>query len=362
LALLARTYSQSLHLIEEPSGSSRLAHHRAPLVGGIAARPCLVYTRVWRRFWIKPTSPDSKIEVREKMIKPRRIGHATFETADLERMVDYYTRTMGLVVAERDKDRVFLTTHLGLLAIELNKGKSERCATLSFEVAPNSDFGEMARELEKEGIKSELRNDSVPGMGPRLMFKDNKGTTIALFKEWSYLGKHLPHFGVGPLKFGHIAFVVDDPQKTAEFYQRVLGFRISDWIDDFFVFMRCNSDHHTVNFIRGNNIKMHHIAFELKDFIHLQNSCDLFGQNRTPIIWGPVRLGPGHNIATFHRNPDDQVVELYCELDKMVDEELGYFEPRPWHRDTPQRPKTWSAKTSNIWGPPPLPDFFRDRT
>ena len=300
--------------------------------------------------------------MQDKMIKPRRIGHATFETPDLERMVDYYTRTMGLVVAERDNNRVFLTTHLGLLAIELNKGKRERCATLSFEVAPNSDFGEMARELGKEGIKSELRNDSVPGMGPRLIFKDNKDTTIALFKEWSYLGKHLPHFGVGPLKFGHIAFVVDDPQKTAEFYQRVLGFRISDWIDDFFVFMRCNSDHHTVNFIRGNNIKMHHIAFELKDFIHLQNSCDLFGQKRTPIIWGPVRLGPGHNIATFHRNPDDQVVELYCELDKMVDEELGYFEPRPWHRDTPQRPKTWNAKTSNIWGPPPLPDFFRDRT
>ncbi len=38
------------------------------------------------------------------MIKPKRIGHATFETPDLERMIDYYTRTMGLVAAERDKN------------------------------------------------------------------------------------------------------------------------------------------------------------------------------------------------------------------------------------------------------------------
>ena len=67
------------------------------------------------------------------MIKPKRIGHATFETPDLERMIDYYTRTMGLVAAERDKNRVFLTTPLGVIAIELNKGKCERCTALSFE-------------------------------------------------------------------------------------------------------------------------------------------------------------------------------------------------------------------------------------
>ena len=98
---------------------------------------------------------------------------------------------MGLVLAEREKDRAFLATQVGLLAIQLNKGDTERCTTLSFEVAPNSDFGALARELEKDGIKSELRNNSVPGIGPVLTFKDNKGTTIALFKEWSYLGKHL---------------------------------------------------------------------------------------------------------------------------------------------------------------------------
>ena len=46
---------------------------------------------------------------------------------------------------------------------------------------------------------------------------------------------------------------------------------------------------------------------------------------------------------------------------KMVDEELGYFEPRPWHHDTPQRPKTWEGGKTNVWGPPPLPDFHRGR-
>ena len=31
------------------------------------------------------------------MIKARRIGHATFETADLDRLSDHYTNVIGLV-------------------------------------------------------------------------------------------------------------------------------------------------------------------------------------------------------------------------------------------------------------------------
>src|SRR5258707_10849845 len=125
------------------------------------------------------------------MIKPRRIGHATFETPDLQKMIDYYTQVMGLVLAEREKDRAFLTTQIGLLAVQLNKGDVERCSTLSFEVAPDSDFNALARELEKDGIKIELRNDSTPGNGPVLTFKDNTGPTIPRSKEGKHPSNHL---------------------------------------------------------------------------------------------------------------------------------------------------------------------------
>src|SRR5262249_23030616 len=214
------------------------------------------------------------------MIKPRRIGHATFETPDLEKAIDYYTEVNGLVLAERENGRAFLATKIGQLVIRLDRADQARCTRLAFEVAPNSDFDALSRALAADGVASELRNDSVPGIGKVLAFKDNKGTTIELFEEWKYLGRHHQVHGAGPLKLGHVAFVVESPQETAEFYQRVLGFRVSDWIGDFFVFMRCNTDHHTVNFIRGRSAKLHHIAFELKDFSHLQDSCELLGQKK----------------------------------------------------------------------------------
>jgi catechol 2,3-dioxygenase-like lactoylglutathione lyase family enzyme len=295
------------------------------------------------------------------MIKPRRIGHATFETPDLEAALAYYTQVMGLVLAERAGERAFLASRTGLLAIALGRGRAERCTALAFEVAPGSDLAALAAALSRDGVASELRSDSVPGLREVLAFCDNKGTTIELFKEWSFLGAHPQVAGVGPLKLGHVAFVVEDVNATVDFYARVLGFRVSDWIGDFFVFMRCNPDHHSVNFIKGGAARLHHLAFELKDFAHIQNACDLLGQRDVPIIWGPLRQGPGHNIAVYHRNHDDQVVELFTELDQMKDEELGYFDPRPWHRDRPQRPKVWEVGKTSTWGTPAAPDFHRNR-
>jgi catechol 2,3-dioxygenase-like lactoylglutathione lyase family enzyme len=296
------------------------------------------------------------------MITPRRVGHATFETPDLDKALAYYTEVNGLVLNSRDKDRAYLASKTGLLTIALEKGRDAGLRRISFEVSPKADVADMAKKLAADGIKSELRTDSVPGIGKVLAFNDPKGTTIELFQEWSYLGAHHQCFGAGPLKLGHIAYVVEDPQAIADFYCRVLGFRVSDWIEDFFVFLRCNPDHHTVNFIRGPKPKMHHIAFEMKDFAHMQHACELLGVRKIPINWGPVRHGPGHNVAIYHRNFDDQNVEFYIELDQMKDEELGYFDPRPWHHDTPQRPKVWDRKIApNLWGPMPMPDFMRDR-
>jgi catechol 2,3-dioxygenase-like lactoylglutathione lyase family enzyme len=293
------------------------------------------------------------------MIKVRRMGHATFETTDLDKQIDYYTQIAGLALVAREKDRAFLAARAGTLAIELRQASEKRCARLSFQVSPEEDFTDMAKRLSAEGIKNDIKSDATPGTPKVISFTDPKGTTIELFTEFKTLGREQNPGGIGPYKLGHLAFHVSDPKAIAEFYIKVLGFKVSDWIADFFVFLRCNADHHVVNFIQGPDVKMHHIAFELRDFSHLQNACDIFGQKEIPILWGPVRLGPGHNVATFNKNADDWMVEYFCELDQMKDEALGYFDPRPWHKDNPQYPKVWDSHgAAFIWGPPPSPTFL----
>ena len=159
------------------------------------------------------------------MIKVRRIGHATFETPDLDKQIEHFTQVTGLVVAAREKDRALLATKLGQLVVQLKKGDEARCAKLAFQVAPDSDFKELARALAEDGIKSELRSDDLPGTPKLLAFEDNKGTTIEVFTDWDYLTPNQQVVGIGPIKLGHCAFVVPDVQQTCEFYERVLGLR-----------------------------------------------------------------------------------------------------------------------------------------
>jgi catechol 2,3-dioxygenase-like lactoylglutathione lyase family enzyme len=293
------------------------------------------------------------------MIQAGRIGHATFETPDLNKAIDYFTDVVGLTLTARDSERAWLASKIGVLSVALERGSQARCIRLSFEVSAETDFAEAARQLTEAGIKSERRNDIAPGLSEVLTLADPKGTAIDLFAHWRPIGPPTDTAGASVLKLGHVAFVTPDPKVMAEFYQTVLGFRWSDWIDDFFVFLRCNADHHAVNFVRGDVSRLHHFAFEVRDFAALQNACDLLGRKRIPIAWGPVRLGPGHNVAVFHRNSDDHMVEFYAELDQMKDEALGYWDPRPWHREHPQRPKVWTGPDRSIWGLPPGPDFQR---
>jgi catechol 2,3-dioxygenase-like lactoylglutathione lyase family enzyme len=285
------------------------------------------------------------------MIQVRRLGHASFSTPDLYRQVEYYADVLGLRILERDTERAFFATRTGLEAIALERSDAVALKRLSFQVAPGSDLAALARELSDLGIKSERRSDISPGIADALVFADIKGTLIELFADYAFAADDGMQTVITPLKLGHVAYRVSDVQQVTKFYTDVLGFRVSDWRDTTFAFLRCNTDHHTVNFVVDPVPQLHHIAFEVKDWPEIHRASDFLAKNNIRLVWGPARHIIGHNIAAYHRNSDNVRVELFCEMDQMKDEALGYFDPRPWHQDRPQRPKVWDKDTlRNYWG------------
>lgn len=286
------------------------------------------------------------------MIQVKRLAHATLTTTDLERQLDYYTRIVGLSVVAKSKDSAVLATKMGQESIVLERGDTAGQLTrLSFQVKPGSDLGELQARLQKEGIKSERRSGITPGVAEALCFNDNKGTMLEIYADYTFAPDDKTAVGIMPVKFGHVAYRVKDVQQTVKFYNEMLGFRTSDFRGDFFAFLRCGVDHHTVNFVIDENPTLHHIAFELKDWGEIHRAAETLARNDIHLVWGPGRHIIGHNVACYHRNADGVRVEFFCEMDQMKDEDLGYFEPRPWHQDRPQRPKTWGKETlRNYWG------------
>jgi catechol-2,3-dioxygenase len=285
------------------------------------------------------------------MIGVKKIAHAAYEMPDVEQQTEYYTDIMGLTVTGKEKDAVYLASTLDHHSVVLRKGDQARCVRIGFQIAPDDDLNDFERQVQGHGIKTERKKDPEPSITDAVTFADPKGTIMEVFKRDAFAGQRYPTKGVVPHKLGHVAFFVKDAKHLTKFYCDVLGFRVSDWMGDFFSFLRCGPDHHTINLMTADEERHFHTAFELRDWAHLQTACDYLSLNGYKLLWGPGRHGIGHNLFTYHRAPNGLITEFFAELDKM-NEDLGYFEPRPWHRDSPQKPKVWTPDPSaaNLWG------------
>lgn len=291
----------------------------------------------------------------------RKISHASYDTPDLDAMAEYYTDVLGLTLSAREKDTVFLASAIDHHSVVLRKGDHAICSRIGFQIGPDDDLDAFEAHVKSFGIATWRKTDPEPTISEMLIFDDFKGTKMEVFRRPEAQPQAYAEKGVIPHKLGHVAFHVEDVKAAAKFYCDVMGFRESDWMADFFAFLRCGPDHHTINLVGTGVNKHHHSAFELKDWAHMQSACDILSQKGYRIIWGPGRHGVGHNLFIYHAAPNGLTVELFAELDRIADEELGYFEPRPWHRDRPQKPKVWelSPGAANLWGPAPPEDFMK---
>ena len=237
------------------------------------------------------------------MLQIKRAGHPTLITPDVERMVDHFTRIVRLSLVAREKGRAVLATKSGPEAIVLERGSAVDAPRLSFQVAPGSDPGEMVARLKKAGIKSERRSDITPGIREAVTFQDPKGTTLEIFADFEFAPDDATFIGVMPLKFGHIAYTYPDVQGLVKFYCDMLGFRVSDWRGDFFAFLRCSRDHHTVNFLRDDKTAIHHIAFELRDWSDIKRASDLLAKSNIKLTWGPRSISSDTTSRSTIRAP-----------------------------------------------------------
>ena len=286
------------------------------------------------------------------MIQCRRLGYAVLTSNRMDELVGYFEDVIGLFLTHREEGRSILSTCQGLECVVLEHGAPAELVGLSFEISPRASLEEAQAALGKAGIAAEIRKGRSPSLERVLAFKDPNGTEIELFNSAAFVAADTKERGVNALKLGHVACFLPAIENITDFYVDNLGFRKSDWREGRAMFLRCSPDHHTVNFFKGKR-RLAHLAFEVKDFSELVRASDLLVRNNFPLDWGPARHTIGHNCACYHTNPDGLRTELYAEMDQMKDEELGYFDPKPWHEDRPQRPRNWETGNSprNKWIP-----------
>lgn len=292
------------------------------------------------------------------MLNIRKLGHVELEVRDLERMADFYTHVIGLTEAGRERGVRYLSTVVDHHSLILRQGEATRLVKIAFEADP-VDENEARRYFASKNLSCEWLSDSQPGIAKVLRTANTDGVPIEIYSAFEPSLHPYSFRGVDPVKLSHVASLSPDLHRLVDYYTNVLGLRFSDSMQEFFYFLRCGADHHTINMVAGNYSAMQHFAFELLDVAHLRSACDTLARHGVEILWGPLRHGCGHNLAIYHFDPEGNIIEHCTELDRMSNEALGYFDPRPYHRDRPQKPKMWNPKDAiAVWGRFPPPELF----
>ncbi len=167
------------------------------------------------------------------MIRVKKISHAVYETPDLVQQTEYYTDVLGLTRIEKGDGAVYLGGKLDPHSVVLTKGAQARCTTIGFQLAHGEDLDAFGRQVAAHGIKVDVASDPEPGIAKSVSFDDFKGTRLVVFVQDKPGDHRFSGKGIQVHKLGHIAFHVADVKACTDWYCKVLGMRVSDWMADF---------------------------------------------------------------------------------------------------------------------------------
>ncbi|WP_410676064.1 VOC family protein [Amycolatopsis sp. cmx-4-68] len=274
------------------------------------------------------------------------MSHIGFSVPDLRESVRFYRRVLGLVVQDELEDgAVRLGWGSGHHVVELVEGL-KGLRHYGFEVRDADGVAGIGARLRAAGHQVGALDrryfDCNAGAPDGITTVDPDGVEVHFHTEVRRPGESVADTGRRPVKYQHITLGTADLETMVAFYVDVIGFRISDQLDDGrFAWLRSDRDHHTLAVVhtgRGGDID--HYSYDLAEWADFKTWCDRLTEEKVDVTWGPGRHGPGNNLFVFFDDPAGNHVELSAEMEKFHDDRVTYT-PRRW-KPIPN--------TVNLWG------------
>lgn len=126
-------------------------------------------------------------------------------------------------------------------------------------------------------------------------------------------------------KLGHLVYEVSDIERSTAFWTDVMGFKVSDTNEQGMVFLRTESDHHSIALVPSTKkerapadagLNFNHLAMEVDSVDTLFRARDFLLARGIPIFY-EGRRGPGGNIGIEFYDPDGYLFEIYAGMDQV---------------------------------------------
>ena len=240
---------------------------------------------------------------------------------DLAAERKFFAETWGLVDVGEEDGKVHLaaegTAHP--FVIRLREDAEKKTDLIGFSADSRADVDALFEQVKTAGARiiAEPGPADGPAGGYAFRFFDPDGRAIEVVCDSAKRQQRTLGKGEAiPVGLSHVVFHSPDHKGLAEFYQQALGFRLSDWIGDFMVFLRCNSAHHRVAVLPGPPA-LNHVAFDVASVDELMRGLARMHENGVTLSWGPGRHTAGDNTFCYFLTPNGNAVEYTSDLEHV---------------------------------------------
>lgn len=282
------------------------------------------------------------------MSEPIRVGHLrgiVMRAPMMTDTTDFYTEMWGLRVAQCEDGITYLAgTGPEPFIYGLKDDDVYGIEYVHFGMDNRSDMHALHAQILGKGHavlgEPAAFDDAIGGYGFEMLDPDNRRLRFTTDLQM----REAEDVHALPRKVSHVVLNSPDMDGLQAFYTDVLGFRVSDYSADMMVFLRCNSDHHSIALVRSTYPSVNHVAFEMPNLDSFMRGIGRMKQKGQVPSWGPGRHGPGNNPFAYFVSPSGYVIEFTSEL-QQIDEDS--HEAKVWSRTDPEAMDQWMTA-----GPP----------
>jgi catechol 2,3-dioxygenase-like lactoylglutathione lyase family enzyme len=286
--------------------------------------------------------------VTERLITHLR--HVDLAVPDFGTQLDFFTNTWGLISETSDSGLAFLAAEGSpeQYVVRLRQSPDKRIDLISFGAATPADVDTLAQQVAADGVTlvSEPGTLQTPGGGYGFRFFDNEGRTVEVSADVAVRQHRKIEEGESiPVRLSHVVINSADPDSTRAFYEKHLGFALSDTLmhprmGEMMWFMRVNAWHHSMAIARGPHPSLHHASFEMRGIDEYMRGTGRLLRAGVEKIWGPGRHLAGNNTFSYFLDPHGNTVEYTTELD-VIDEDTWH--PHMYDFSDPQVSDQWGT-------------------
>lgn len=277
------------------------------------------------------------------------LRHVALAVPDFERQRAFYRDVWGLTEVANDGGLAFLAAEGSpeSYVVRLRRDPRKRMDLVSFGAGGTADVDRLAERLTSAGVGlvREPGTLDTPGGGYALRFFDPDGRVVEVSAEvGTRAHRRIEEREAIPVRLSHCVVNSPQPERLLAFYQRHLGFRLTDTLisrhmGDLMYFLRCNRLHHSFAIARGPHASLHHASFEMRGVEEYLRGTGRALRAGTRLTWGPGRHLAGDNTFAYFHDPHGNTVEYTTEL-AVLDEDL-------WH---PGRHDVDDPMVQDQWG------------